>query len=155
MKKVLSVIVGALFFVAAISLAAQASVFNSTDGTVTVMASGGTAYFDSNANPQQVNGTVTVASVIVPDGRYQIIAKSWADQSVGAETYVNCVLISTGGVNDRARLSAGSGYSAAMVSSEVNEYTGGPTTIDYICVTDARVDIYNATLTATTLSAIN
>lgn len=152
-KKILSVLGFTVFFFAAIGLVAQADVFNSTDGTVTVMASGGTVYSNYETAANQVNGVETVGSVTVPAGRYLVQAKAWVDQTVGLESFAQCNLVDLG-INDRTRLNASALNYAAVVATEVATFTE-ETVINYSCVSDARVDVYNVVLTATTVSAIH
>lgn len=152
-KKLVALFGTVVFFITAVVFTAKADVFNPTDGTVTVMASGGTVYSDYGAAANQVNGAETVGSVTVPPGKYLVQAKAWADQSVGSESFVQCNLMDLG-INDRTRLGAGSGYSAALVATEVAIITVQDT-IEFVCVSDAPVDIYNVVLTATTVSAVN
>lgn len=150
-KKILAVIGATLFFFTAVGLVAQANVFNPTDGTVTVMASGGTSYVDYDGGANQVNGVETVASVVVPAGRYLVQAKAWIDQTVGSESFAQCYLVDLGN-NDRTRLNASTVNYAAVVAQEVTE-DDEEFTIEYSCVSDARVDVYNISLIATTISA--
>lgn len=116
-------------------------------------ASGGTVYIDLNAGPNQVNGTETVASITVPAGKYLVQAKAWVDQTVGSESFVLCAL-SDLGVFDGTRLNASTVNYAAVVAQEVAE-DDVEFTIEYECVSDARVDVYKVSLVATTVTDIN
>lgn len=116
-------------------------------------ASGGTVYIDLNAGANQVNGTETVASITVPAGKYLVQAKAWVDQTVGSESFVLCAL-SDLGVFDGTRLNASTVNFAAVVAQETAE-DDVEFTIDYVCVSDARVDVYKASLVATSVTAIN
>lgn len=147
------IIVGVLVFIFMAVGLANANVFNETDGTVTIMASGGTVYSNYEQLANQVNGTEVVGSVTVPAGRYLVQAKAWVDQTVGVESFVQCNLVNLG-INDRTRLNGSVLNYAVVVAAEVATFTE-ETVIEYSCVSDARVDVYNVVLTATTVSAIH
>lgn len=152
-KKILAFLGATLFFVTSISFVAQASVFNSTDGTVTVMASGGTAYSDQNNSVVHLTSSGgTVASVDVPAGRYFLEAKSWSDLTIGGHgSFVQCGFISGNADNDSSRSTTPTG---TLIAQGVDEFAS-PATITYECASDGNVDIYTPVLTITTLSAFD
>lgn len=122
------------------------------DNEVVWKAFGGTVYQDENEGPNTVNSFETVATVTVPAGSYQITGKAWIDTSVGSEGFSQCGFTGLG-VDDRTRLSASSDY-LPVIAQEAETFTT-PTTIDFYCTTDGQVDVYNAVLLATTVSAVN
>ncbi|WP_020572552.1 hypothetical protein [Parafrankia discariae] len=149
MIAVLAVLVVCVVAAAAI---ARADPFDPTSGTVAVMASGGTVYEDYTAGPQSVNGSVTVAAVTLPAGRYELLAKAWVDNSLGSESFIQCGFVDGIAGNDNTRASAGSAY-VTMIASGASEFAE-ETEVEYVCASDAAVDVHRALLKATTVSAI-
>lgn len=138
---------------AAVSLGAvivQAEVFDPDTGTVTVMASGPTAYEDANVGPQTVITTLTVAAVTVPPGRYLLTTKLWVDMSVGGATFVQCGFDNGVAGSDSVRL----GGSGSMALSGADEFAV-QTTVEVACVSNDDVDIHRIVLDAISLSAVD
>lgn len=153
MKKILAVVIAAALFVIGISALAAAGPYDPGTGTVTVMANGGTVYVDTAAGPISVGSDTLVASLTLPSGRYELLAKAWIDRSVGSESFVQCGFVNSVADNDNSRAGA-SADSATMVAAGVVDFEE-ESDVEYRCATDDTVDAYRVVLMATTVSAIH
>lgn len=120
---------------------------------VSWLAVGGTVYEDHAAGPQTISSETVVATVTVPAGRYQLTAKAWVDRTVSNESFVQCGFIDLP-YNDNTRAAGSADDFATFIAVQTLE-VATVTDIEYVCTTDAAIDVHRTSLVATSVSAID
>lgn len=152
-KKKLAAFAACAFGAVSLLGIAQADVFNPTDGTVTVMASGGTVHVETVVGPVSTSGGATVATLTVPPGRYEVSAVLWMDEDSSSSNFIQCGLVNVDETeNSRSTLSA-NGYEALSELGTLD--AASETDIEVFCNSSAAATANYVVVHATTVSAID